>query len=60
MLLKDFHDLITSLNREQYEYFFHIVDMIKKSNEPFYEFVDGQAGTGKTNLLNATQHNLIK
>lgn len=41
------------LNKEQKEFFYHVLHLIKISNEPFYSFLSGGAGVGKSHLTKA-------
>ncbi|VDI25237.1 Hypothetical predicted protein [Mytilus galloprovincialis] len=44
----DYFDLIRSLNKKQWEFFKHVVTWVKTKHEPFYTFLTGGAGCGKS------------
>ncbi|VDI75458.1 Hypothetical predicted protein [Mytilus galloprovincialis] len=44
----DYFDLIRSLNKKQWEFFQHVVTWVKTKHEPFYTFLTGGAGCGKS------------
>ncbi|VDI35141.1 Hypothetical predicted protein [Mytilus galloprovincialis] len=43
-----YFDLIRSLNKKQWEFFQHVVTWVKTKHEPFYTFLTGGAGCGKS------------
>ncbi|XP_063442198.1 uncharacterized protein LOC134722507 [Mytilus trossulus] len=45
---RDYFDLIRSLNKKQWEFFQHVVTWVKTKHEPFYTFLTGGAGCGKS------------
>ena len=51
MSFDQFEKLILSFNTDQRKYFYHVMTMIKTQDIPFYEFLNGQGGVGKTRLL---------
>ncbi|XP_071176458.1 uncharacterized protein [Mytilus edulis] len=44
----DYFALIRSLNKKQWEFFKHVVTWVKTKHEPFYTFLTGGAGCGKS------------
>ncbi|VDI64135.1 Hypothetical predicted protein [Mytilus galloprovincialis] len=44
----DYFALIRSLNKKQWEFFQHVVTWVKTKHEPFYTFLTGGAGCGKS------------
>ncbi|CAB4033060.1 ATP-dependent DNA helicase PIF1 [Paramuricea clavata] len=42
--------MVQKLNREQKEFFYHVLHLIKISDNPFYCFLSGGAGVGKSHL----------
>ncbi|VDI49381.1 Hypothetical predicted protein [Mytilus galloprovincialis] len=44
----DYFSLIRSLNKKQWEFFQHVVTWVKTKHEPFYTFLTGGAGCGKS------------
>ncbi|CAC5405014.1 unnamed protein product [Mytilus coruscus] len=49
----DYFPLIRSLNKKQWEFFHHVVTWIKTKHEPFYTFLTGGAGCGKSVVVKA-------
>ena len=56
----DFYAMAQSLNQEQRVFFDSILHHIKTSSEPFYRFLSGGAGCGKTHVINTLYQALIK
>ena len=48
------------LNKQQKEFFYHILHLIKTSNDPFYCFLSGGAGVGKSHLTKALYQAALK
>ena len=42
-----YRGMVQKLNREQKEFFYHVLHLIKTSDNPFYCFLSGGAGVGK-------------
>ena len=53
-------DLIQSLNINQREFLLGVVSHVKSSNNPFYYFLTGGAGTGKSLLISAIYQTLYR
>ena len=49
----EYRNLVSSLNKEQKEFFYHVVHSVKTQNAPLYSFLTGGAGVGKSRLTNA-------
>ena len=49
----EYRHIVQTLNREQKEFFYHVLHMIKTSEEPFYCFLSGGAGVGKSHVTKA-------
>ena len=56
----DFRQMIQTLNKEQKEFFYHILHQIKTSETPFYCFLSGGAGVGKSHLTKALYQAVLK
>ncbi|KXJ08992.1 hypothetical protein AC249_AIPGENE17524 [Exaiptasia diaphana] len=44
---EEYRHMVQTLNKEQKELFYHVLHLIKTSDEPFYCFLSGGAGVGK-------------
>jgi len=53
-------DLVRCLNYKQKRYLLGTMNIVKTSAEPFYHFVTGGAGTGKSVLISALYQSLIR
>ena len=49
----DYRQMVQTLNKEQKEFFYHFLHQIKTSETPFYCFLSGGAGVGKSHLTKA-------
>ena len=56
----EFRKLVRSLNRKQMEFFYHVLNSIKTSDEALKLFLSGGAGVGKTTVTNALYEALIR
>ena len=45
--------MVQILNKEQKEFFYHVLHFMKTSNDPFYCFLSGGAGVGKSHVTKA-------
>ena len=52
--------MVRQLNKEQKLFFYHILHTIKTSDNPFYSFLSGGAGVGKTHVTKALYQAAIK
>lgn len=50
---EDYRQTVRLLNTEQVRFFYHILHLVKTCNEPFYCFLSGGAGVGKSHLTKA-------
>ncbi|XP_078368705.1 ATP-dependent DNA helicase Pif1-like [Oculina patagonica] len=48
------------LNKEQKEFFYHILHLVKTSDKSFYSFLSGGAGVGKSHLTKALYQATLK
>ena len=49
----EYRRMVQMLNREQKEFFYHVLHLTKTSVEPFYCFLSRGAGVGKSHLTKA-------
>ena len=56
----DYRQMVQTLNKEQKEFFYHILHQIKTSETPFYCFLSGGAGVGKSHLTKAIYQAALK
>ena len=56
----DYRQMVQSLNKEQKEFFYHILHQIKMSETPFYCFLSGGAGVGKSHLTKTLYQAALK
>ncbi|XP_033741835.1 uncharacterized protein LOC117328415 [Pecten maximus] len=54
----EFLDLVRKLNREQREFFNHVLHWVKTKDEPLYAFLTGVAGVGKSVVIKALEQAL--
>ncbi|XP_078378018.1 uncharacterized protein LOC144661191 [Oculina patagonica] len=47
---EEYREAVRSLNVEQLQFFYHVLHLVKTTNEPFYLFLSGGAGVGKSHL----------
>ena len=52
--------MVQMLNREQKQFFNHALHLIKTSDKPFYSFLSGGAGVGKSHLTKALYQAALK
>ena len=52
--------MVQTLNKEQKEFFYHVLHLIKTSEEPFYCFLSGGAGVGKSHVTEALYQAALK
>ena len=56
----DFRKLVQSLNVEQKEFFYHVLNSVKTDKKPMRLFLSGGAGVGKSTVTNALYEALIR
>lgn len=56
----DYRHMVQILNKEQKESFYHVLYLIKTSDEPFYCFLGGGAGVGKSVVTKALYQAALK
>ena len=56
----DYRQMVQMLNKEQKEFFYHILHLIKTSDKPFYCFLSGGAGVGKSHVTKALYQAALK
>ncbi|CAB4004954.1 Hypothetical predicted protein [Paramuricea clavata] len=55
-----YRGMVQKLNREQKEFFFHVLHLIKTSDNPFYCFLSGGAGVGKSHVTKCLYQAALK
>jgi chromosomal replication initiation ATPase DnaA len=56
----EYRRMIQTLNKEQNEFFYHTLHLIKTSDKPFYSFLSGGAGVGKSHLTKSIYQAALK
>ena len=56
----EYRTMVQMLNKEQKEFFDHVLHLIKTSDEPFFCFLSGGAGVGKSHVTKALYQAAIK
>ena len=56
----EYRNMVQMLNRKQKGFFYHVLHLIKTSDEPFYCFLSGGAGVGKSHVTKALYQAAIK
>ena len=52
--------MLPKRNREQKEFFYHVLHLIKTSDNPFYCFLNGGVGVGKSHLTKCLYQAALK
>ena len=55
-----YRGMVRKLNREQKEFFYHVLHLVKTSDDPFYCFLSGGAGVGKSHLTKCLYQAALK
>ncbi|KAJ8048374.1 ATP-dependent DNA helicase PIF1 [Holothuria leucospilota] len=55
-----YHELVNNLNVKQKEFFYHVLHWCKTKNQPFYTFLTGGAGVGKSQVVKALYNALLR
>ena len=56
----DYKKMVQKLNKKQKEFFYHVLHLIKTSDNPFYSFLSGGAGVGKSHLTKSLYQAALK
>ena len=56
----EYRCMVQALNKEQKEFFYHVLHLVKTSDEPFYCFLSGEAGEGKSHVTKALYQAALK
>ena len=56
----DYHGMVQTFNKKEKEFFYHIMHQIKTTETPFYCFLSGGAGVGKSHLTKALYQAALK
>ena len=56
----EYRHMVQTLNKEQKEFFYPVLHLIKSSEEPFYCFLSGGAGVGKSHVTKALYQAALK
>lgn len=56
----EYRNMVQTLNKEQKEFFYHSLHLMKTSNDPFYSFLSGGAGVGKSHVTKALYQAALK
>jgi len=57
---KEYFCLMQSLNEGQRKFVLNVLHLLKTSNEPFYHFLSGGAGTGKSHAIKAIVQSVMR
>ena len=57
---EEYRDMVQMLNKEQKEFFYHILHLIKTPDNPFCNFLSGGAGVGQSHLTKALYQAALK
>jgi len=58
--LKDYEILLSKLNDKQFKYLYNIMHLIRIGQIPFYHFLCGKSGAGKSLLMHAIYNTIVK
>ena len=56
----EYRHMLQMLNKEQKEFFYHVLHLIKTSDEPFLCFLTGGAGAGESHVTKALYQAALK
>ena len=56
----EYRNMVQTLNKERKEFFYHVLHLVKASDEPFYCFLSGGAGVGKSHVTKALYQATLK
>lgn len=57
---EEYYKLMVSLNVKQQDYLMHVLNAVKCNEKPFYHFIGGEAGVGKSRLITALYQTLLR
>lgn len=57
---KDYFGLVNSLNERQQDHLMHVLSAFRNSELPFYHFISGEAGVGKSRLIKAIYQTVMR
>lgn len=57
---QEYRQLVQTLNQKQKEFFYQILHLVKTSDKPFYYFLSGGAGVGKSHLIKSLYQAALK
>ena len=57
---EDYRSLVATLNKDEKEFFYHVLHWVKTKEEPLYCFLSGGAGVGKTWVIKAIYQAFVK
>ena len=55
-----YRGMVQKLNKEQKEFFYHVVHLVKTCDNPFYCFISGGGGVGKSHLVKCLYQAALK
>ena len=50
----EYQGLVQMLNKKQREFFYHVLHLMKTSDNPFYAFLSGSGAVGKSHSIKST------
>ena len=56
----EYRGFVQMLNKKQREFFYHALHLIKTSKKPFYAFLSGSSGVGKSHLIKSIYQAALK
>ena len=56
----EYRAFVQMLNKKQREFFYHALHLMKTSDKPFYAFVSGAGGVGKSHLIKSIYQAALK
>ncbi|CAB4003268.1 ATP-dependent DNA helicase PIF1 [Paramuricea clavata] len=56
----EYRGLVQMLNKKQREFFYHVLHLIRISDKPFYAFLSGSGGVGKSHLIKSIYQAALK
>ena len=57
---QEYREMVQTLNKKQKEFFYHSLHQIKTSDKPFYSYLSGGAGVGKSHLTKSIYQAALK